>query len=267
MVKLACKWTVGLVCGFLSVPAQAHDFWIEASKFRPEPGERIELSLMQGMDLAGTSLPYVEAWFTEFVRIDRAGTHPIESPMGSIPAAGNVPVEGTTLIGYQSARKFTELDPETFLEYLHEEGLEHAIEEREQFGESDSTAREYFVRCAKTLLASDGPAATPEVHRSELGFVLELMPEQNPYTLDPGDDLTVQLLYRGEPLAGALLTAYSREDPNHKINVRTPEDGRVQLTLDRGGVWLVKSVKLNRLQGEPSAEWESFWASLVFEIE
>ena len=266
MQKMGRKWIAGFVCSLFSVAAQAHDFWIEPSSFRPQPGERVELSLMQGVDLDGNSLPYVDMWFSEFVQVDRAGARPVESPQGRIPAGEIVSAEGTTLIGYQSTRRYVALKPDKFLEYLHEEGLEHAIEAREKYGESDREAREFFGRCAKAVLSSGNAGDASDVYRRELGFVLELIPEQNPYTLGAGDKLVVQLLYRGEPEAGVLVVAFNKENPREKIRVRTPEDGRVHLELDRKGVWLFKAVKLDRLRDEEEAEWESFWASLLFEI-
>ena len=40
--------------------------------------------------------------------------------------------------------------------------------------------------------------------------LLELIPEQNPYAMAVGDDLTFRLLLRGEPAAGLLVQAFTQ---------------------------------------------------------
>ena len=36
--------------------------------------------------------------------------------------------------------------------------------------------------------------------------------------------------------------------------------------LDRDGVWLVKAVQMDHAPQGTGADWESFWASVVFQI-
>jgi uncharacterized GH25 family protein len=97
-----------------------------------------------------------------------------------------------------------------------------------------------------------------------LGFTLELVAEDRPERLHAGQSLPVRLLYEGRPLAGALVVARERDDPNAQIDLRSDADGRVMLPLSRDGEWLVKAVHMRPAPADSGADWESLWASLTF---
>ena len=252
---------------FLTVGSvRAHDFWIEPSKFVVNLDDSVSLHLREGQELVGNSLPYVNDWFQDFSRSDTQGRAPVISEMGDEPAAMlSVRSTGTTLLGYRSTPDFVTLTPEEFEQYLRKEGMEYILALRAQLGESDKEARENFVRCAKTYLTTDRRALSREV-QEPLGYTLELMPAANLYTLSPGDNIDVRLLYLGNPLADALVTAFRKEKPEDKVHSRTDEQGQASLKLTAPGMWLVKAVHMARLEKHPKADWESYWASLVFEL-
>lgn len=246
--------------------AYAHDFWIEPSKFVVEVGESVTLRLREGEALLGNSLPYIDEWFRDFSQSDARGRISIVSEMGNDPAAViRIRRGGTTLLGYRSAGNFVVLEPDKFENYLRMEGMEFVLALRARLGETERAARENFVRCAKTYLTTDG-RVLEQALQQPLGYTLELMPAANLASLAPGEVLGVQLLYLGKPLAGALVVAFRGQTPQAKQRARTDADGRAQLTLDAPGVWLVKAVHMTRLERHPKADWESYWASLLFEV-
>ena len=99
-----------------------------------------------------------------------------------------------------------------------------------------------------------------------LGFPVELVAKLNPYGLKAGDELPVRVLRQGEPLAGALVTAYPHGEPSRPVRGRSDEDGRVKLRLPRPGPWLIKTVHMERIEDGEKADWQSWWASLTFEL-
>jgi len=247
-------------------PVRAHDFWIEPSKFFVNLDDAVSLQLREGQELVGNALPYVPDWFQDFSRSDAQGRAPVVSEMGDDPAAViRIRSAGTTLLGYRSTADFVTLAPEKFENYLRSEGMETIVALRAKLGESDKEAHENFVRCAKTYLTTNGLALSKEV-RAPLGYTLELMPADDLHALSPGDRLNVQLLYLSHPLAGALVTAFRKERPEAKVHVRTDKQGRASLLLSAPGIWLVKAVHMARLEKHPKADWESYWASLLFEL-
>jgi uncharacterized GH25 family protein len=258
------RWT-GLTALLLTVSGvSAHDFWVEPNNFRPESAADIEVSLRQGVAFKGDTLPYISDWFDDFSQVTNEGRVPVSSVLGNDPAAILVVKPGPLLLGYQSERSFVELDAAKFNLYLEHEGIEFIRAERQARGEDDDPAPEYFIRCAKTLLQSGDVSG--DVYKTVLGYTLELVPEQDPYGLTVGDELSFRLSYRNEVPEGLLIQAFTRDDPETIQKVRTDAGGRATITLDRPGVWLVKAVNIEPISGDPKALWQSYWATYLFEL-
>lgn len=253
-----------LACAYLLArPVLAHDFWIQASDFRPPPGVRVELSLRVGQDFGGEVLPRIDEWIVRFDYHDAGGLQPVPGELGDDPAGYLPAVRTSTLVAYQGERDGVKLKPAKFHAYLRDEGLEWVIAERERRGEADWPAREWYTRHAKALICV-GEGAPGWDFR--FGLPLELEPERDPCAWRPGQSLPMRLLFRGRPIEGVLVTAYRDTDPQHKIRQRTDAEGRVSLPLDGPGVWLIKAVHMVRAgDDDPEWDWGSYWASFTFE--
>ena len=249
----------------MAVPLFAHDMWIEPMTFAPETGQIISVKLRVGQDLLGDPLPRDPALVNQFIVEDPEGRKPVVGRDGADPAGFlRVAVPGLLIVGYRSNPSFVELTPEKFNQYLKDEGLDSVAAVRAQRNQTGAKARELFARCAKSLVLS-GPAAADQ-HDRALGFTLELVAERNPYALRAGEDLPVRLTYENRPLSGALVMAMNRLNPSEKLSVRTDKDGRVRFKLRPGGMWLIKAVHMIPAPAGSNAEWQSYWASLTFEL-
>lgn len=261
-----------IACAALcQVPAAlAHDFWIEPAAFRPATGTSLPVTLRVGEDFNGTSQPFVPDWFVDFSVSSSAGREPVKGFVGDDPAATLVlKTPGLRLVGYHSTRAFVDLEAGRFDKYLQTEGLESVRELRRRRGQEKANGREYYSRCAKSLVsAGDGPGTAKGTGFDQvLGYPLELIPRANPYALVVGKALPLLLNYEGKPLAGALVIAFTADQPAKRFEARTGRDGTVTLPLDRAGRWLVKAVHMIEVpDSDPAADWESFWASLTFEV-
>jgi uncharacterized GH25 family protein len=91
---------------------------------------------------------------------------------------------------------------------------------------------------------------------------LELVAETDPYRTHA---LRLRLLYEGKPLAGALVVVFNKAEPLAKLKARTDDNGRVEFTLPRSGIWLVTSVHMIPASFFSGYDWQSLWASLTFE--
>jgi len=249
----------------LAAPLRAHDFWIEPSTFQPAVGATVDVRLFVGQKFRGDALPRNPAMIERFVLASDEGVTAVSGRAADEPA-GRVRIEapGLQLIGYRSRHTALSLEPAKFEEYLREEGLEWVIAERAKRGQSQKPSRELFSRCAKALLSAGEGGQTG--YDRPFGFVLELIPERNPYALKAGDELPVRIFYDGRPLSGALVAALPREEPDKKLSQRSDANGRVTFRLPADGVWLVKAVHMIPASGNVDADWESLWASLTFEI-
>jgi hypothetical protein len=242
--------------------ARAHDFWIEPSTFHPPPGGTVAVALRVGQDFIGDPVPRSSAYIASFAvrqngtARDIGGTDRVD-PAGFLRADGGA----TALISYASTGADIELPAGEFEDYLRLYGLDDIVASRAKRGESDKPGRERFFRCAKALLTGLG---TSENVAKPLGLAYEIVPDDDPTArLQP---FRGRILYQGKPLAGALVVALLHGEPSVHLQAHSDAQGGVTLALPRPGIWLIKSVHMVRAGFFSSEDWDSYWASLTFEI-
>ena len=243
----------------------AHDMWIEPSSYSPAIGRPIGLRLRIGQDFLGDPLPRDPALIEKFVLVDAEGEKPVVGRDGGDPAGLlRLTAPGLVVVGYHSKPSPVVLASQEFNKYLVEEGLEAIAALRARKGQTNAQARELFVRCAKSVLLA-GPAAASQTDRV-LGLPLELVAERNPYLVRVGERLAVRIIYRDQPIAGVLVMALNQRDPMARVSARSDTAGRVQLRLSEAGPWLIKAVHMVPAPAGTERDWDSFWASLTFQL-
>jgi uncharacterized GH25 family protein len=245
---------------------QAHDFWIEPDSFAGRATLDVQVELREGMDMKGDTLPFIPQWFNDFSLHTRDGDEKIASIVGSDPAARVSLREGTNLIGYQSNPSFVALKPEKFNSYLIDEGMNYIIDQRITLGEQDEVAKEYFVRCAKSLLYGNSDEAD-DVYSRKLGYTLELIPENDRTSITDSQTLKLHLLFEGKPLADHRIRAFRKSAPEQHTDVRTNAEGYAEIPVQDSGLWLIKSVHMVGWDKNNKADWISYWASLTLKID
>lgn len=250
-----------------SSSARAHEFWIMPTSFAPAPLSQVGFELRVGTGWPGETVPRDDDRIVRFALIDPRGEHPINGEPVSDPAGyAAATALGPAIAIYRSSPASITLAAEKFEAYLKQEGLERISRIRAERGQSAADGKEIYSRCAKALLQVGGRKAPPGGFNRVTGLTLELIPQSDPATLTIGGDLTVQLRYKGEPLAGALVRAQAQDRPNDKIELRTDAAGRVSFPLRYYGVWLLSAVQMIEAPKESGADWESLWASLTFSL-
>lgn len=242
--------------------ARAHDFWIEPSTFHPPPGGTVAVGLRVGQDFIGDPVPRASAYIASFA-VRQNGTDKDVGGADRIDPAGFLRADGsaTAIISYASTGADIELPPDEFEDYLRLYGLDDIVASRAKRGESKKPGRERFYRCAKALLTGASPSAA--VTRP-LGLTYEIVPDEDPTTrLQP---FRGRILYDGKPLADALVVALLHGEPAVHLQAQSDAKGAITLPLPRAGIWLIKSVHMVRAGFFASEDWDSYWASLTFEI-
>jgi uncharacterized protein DUF4198 len=255
----------------LTSPALAHDFWISPSSYHPADSSLLQVNLLVGDFGRGDPLPRSNDRLLSFTCTNGSTTRPIVGRDGSTPAGYfRLQSPGLHLLAYHSTHASVELAGEKFSLYLRERGLDPILALRESRGQSSNPAREVYSRCCKSLVRV-GDIDPGRGFDTPLALPLELVPLADPTALHTGEPLPVQLLFRGQPLANALIGALSLDTPQSEppapftVSARTDAEGRAKLALPRGGRWLVTSVHMIEASDVAVADFESFWASLTFE--
>ncbi len=250
----------------ISIPAASHEFWMEPDTYRPDIGQNVNLHHFIGQKFKGQSYPYVPEWFKSFAITQDGKRSNITGTMGDDPAAVlNFEQPGLKILTFHSTPdKLTFKSFKKFKTYLIFEGLEPILTQYEKQLSQQTQFREDYVRCSKTLMqVGDEVTGTDQA----TGMPLELVAQQNPFSLKKGQSLGVQLLKDGKPLAGALIRILTKTDPEKIKPVRTDNQGRALIALPHTGPYLLNAVAMIN-QGLPKKDepWQSLWASLSFSI-
>jgi hypothetical protein len=244
-------------------PCGAHEFWIEPGQFRPMPGAKVPVRLHVGQYFKGSSIPWLGDSYTSFYLADARGTESLRGVLGDDPAvtiAARAP--GRIFVVLRSvSHELVYEKPGEFEAFLAKEGIDHLVPRGQRF---PLPVKETYSRCAKSLLMA-APASPWSAPDRAFGLPLELVVESDPYA-GKSAEFRVRLLYRGEALPGALITAFHKATLQRRLEARTDKEGRARLVLDRNGVWLLNAVHLLPAQKKSGAQWETLWSSVTFEI-
>jgi uncharacterized GH25 family protein len=261
------KKTFALILVLICSSINAHEFWLEPQKFFVKKGEVLMVKFKVGENFEGenwkgksSSVKSLKLFYANIQDdLESLITDETEGDSLSLQFFD----EGTALVAYQSTNKHIELAPDKFLEYLKEDGLTEAIEYRAKNGETDSIGRENYLRCAKTLFQVG--TTKDEVHKKFCSMPLEFIPLQHPYLLRKDQPLSFRLLAKAKPLPGALVKVWHRlNGKTTKIECTTNEEGIVEFPLTLAGKFMISSVQMERIENEPNAQWQSYWATFTW---
>lgn len=247
----------------------AHDFWIEPVRFRTPPGIELPVRLRVGEQLVGDPVARDPAHVVRFAAVGAKGELAVEGNPGQEPAGSVVLVNpGTYWIVYNSTFSTVTLEAVKFEQYLRDVGLERILHMRKERNASAMPGREAYSRCAKSLVLCGGAGTNAQaaVVTHEAGLPLEIIPERDPNSLNQGEALSVRLIFRSQGVEGGLVRALSRDDPGQPITARTDKEGRASLALNHTGFWLIECVHMIKADDVPDVDWQSYWASMTFEI-
>jgi uncharacterized GH25 family protein len=247
----------------------AHEFWLSPAKFIYQRGEKINIRFFVGENFEGENWKgnneKIQSLKLYFGGVSDDLTKYISAEKGDSIEL-NMLDEGTNLVAFNSANTFIEIEAPDFNKYLHDDGLTNAIEYRKQNNETDSNGREYFQRCSKTLIQAGN--VKDKTFSVPTGLPVDIIPLSNPYQLKNDSLLTVKVFFQKQPMANALIVAWRREKGKTiKSELISNGKGEVSFPVSTSGKWMVSTVKMERLQNDPKAQWQSYWASLTWGYE
>jgi hypothetical protein len=243
---------------------------MQALPAAPAPGAPVALQLFVGEALRGERV----AWTTQHAAAFRLhGAQGARDLLPLVPTSGlrpelqlRLPGAGTHVLAYESHPSEVTLEPAAFHAYLAQEGLQAIVRQREAAGTAIQPGRERFRRSAKLLLrtgaaAADGAALQPTGQR------MDLVPLDDPLAAAAGSTLRFEARFEGRPLAGVLVKAFHRRAGELEVVQQAADSaGRVALALPHAGYWLLNAVHMVPLPPGGTADWDSFWGSLAFEL-
>lgn len=118
-------------------------------------------------------------------------------------------------------------------------------------------------KASYTLMFSRSHIAPAQAASTPLGLPLEIVPQSDPLALKPGAQLRVQVLFKGQPLAGARLkTDYLAGSASP--SVRTDAKGYAHIRLRSAGLTVVQASHKTARTQRSEADEDAYSSTLAF---
>jgi uncharacterized GH25 family protein len=249
----------------------SHDYWLYPERFVYTKGDTLVVRLLVGDQLnPELERPLQREITKRFDLLTPNGTVDLfaELPDSTFPVlTRKLDFEGLALLTMERDFVYTEMSDEQFSESLVYEEMDDVIKLREQIGRRD-VERKRYDRSIKALIKV-GDSAEGDLYKKVLGQKVEIVLLQNPFLLNPGDELEVQILFKGKPLADKLVRAYNDDGAGSvtKATAKTDERGIARFTLDRKGFWLIRLSHIWPCSECPKADWENHYSTYSFVLD
>jgi hypothetical protein len=257
----------------------AHELYIKFDSYFLEPHTSVSVPILNGtFDVSENSIAR-----------DRVPDISVVSPTGRAHidtaqwlAEGDTTLltfktgeEGTYVVGASTTFRDLSLAAADFNEYLEHDGIPDVLEARRQNDELEVDVQERYSKHVKAVVQVGDKVTRPKswwqfwkkdelTYAIVLGYPAEIVPLVNPYAITVGDELQVQCLVDGSPVANQLVVA-GQEGGRNMIQTRTEADGVATLQLDTAGNWFVRFINMvPSVAGD--VDYESKWATLTFHL-
>lgn len=257
--------SLALLLSALSLPAGAHEYWLEPLDFLIRPDQTLQAHIRVGQHFKGDTYVYRPSK-VESLLLHRGETSmPLAPKLGDLPAIATAPLDdGLNILTLSSGLfSLTYHEEGKFPNFLRMEDLSWALEEHQRRKLPATGFVEAYRRHAKSLIKVGHGKG--EDRRTGLAF--EWVLQTNPYTSQ--DVLVAQLWWRDQVMADTQARLFVRHTGEiQEYVLRTDEHGKVTLPRIAGAVYLLNAVHLMipdpATVAETEAVWESRWASLTF---
>jgi uncharacterized GH25 family protein len=261
-------FTMIIVLAFMNVNISAHDFWLVPDKFKASVGESLTVFANTGMDFPNSLNAVTPDRVDQFLLVmdtERKDLAHYEVQGNSLITKISLEKPGTYVLGVSLKPKEISLTAEEFNEYLLHDGLPNIYELRKKEGILDKDAVEHYSKYPKTIVQVGNKI--DQVPTKPLNLPLEIVPAENPYNLKKGDDLKVKVLFKGNPLSEIELAwSFPGQGESFAGTTKTNSKGEATVPLTKIGPYVIRLTHMEWVKKQ-THEWESYWASLTFEVQ
>jgi uncharacterized GH25 family protein len=253
--------------GSVSVPALAHDFWIQPDKFTLAAGDRVALSLQVGHGPDRQASPIPARRIRRFAQMTPAG-EAIDLRGPGIPAL-RTGGEGVHVLVLETDDKAqSHLSASRFNAYLKAEGLTPALLFRASSRAMNNDGAERYSRIAKAIIEVGRPGLGKQhPATTALGLRLEIVLERSPYARPRSGQLPLRVIYEGRALAGALvkLTDLDNDAAPAAMSL-TNAQGHAEFAMPEKGNWLLNVIWTKPVQQADGIDFDTTFSSLSFGV-
>lgn len=172
---------------------------------------------------------------------------------------------GTYVVGISTRPREIDLKAAEFNDYLAHDGIPDILAARRKNGELKKDVRERYSKHVRAIFQV-GDARSDEF-KTPLNYPVEIIPQQNPYTLKVGQTIAVLCTLEAQPIVNQFVMAgwEGSDGKLHALDTRTDARGFARFKLGGPGKWYIKMIHMTPL-ADPAINYESKWATLTFAI-
>lgn len=271
--RLKCRAAASFILfiSSMSVGAvtSAHDFWLEPEQFQIEAGETHTVNTRIGHPDDRSSWALQPERLIGVRAIGPSGLtdqHQYFSPGDA--ALTFMPEEpGLHWFTIETQDAISDLPADQFNDYVQDEHLMAIQTDRVRRRETDRSGVERYSRRGKTLIAvGDWADASMDHVTKPLGLTLEIIPTENPYLLDAGESLPLEVRYRGQPLSNAQIKIIRLDETVETEKIFTDQTGRVEVTRPEEGRWMYHVIWGTPLADNYQQDFDTIFSSATFQF-
>lgn len=246
---------------FVSGSTLAQEYYLRPSAFTIKGREDLSVELYRGNKFDSTEDRKVEN-----SRFKSANLYQGSKPEGLIDSAGavksslTVPYKssGLNLVTVELFNSVEQKSRTSLNNQFAEEGFAD-VADKAGMKQLFSVNNHYSLKTLVMAVKSSGSA-----YEVKTDGDFEIILSQNPYKMKYGEDITVQVLSRGEPVkkAHVAVTTRTLNGSLFASSQVTDDEGKAYVKLNRAGEWLIKAV--NILPAEKSADFDRWFSSYSF---
>ncbi len=259
-----------LLLACLVVSVNAHDLFLKLDTYFLRPNSKLSVRLLNGGFRASEGAVARERMRDVSLVTSSGTTHPALADWRDEGTTSLLDLQtteaGTYVVGVSTKPREIDLKAKDFNEYLAHDGLPDTLAARRKSGELGKDVRERYSKHVRAIFQV-GDTRT-ESYRTPLGYAVEIIPQQNPYSLRVGQTLEVLCTQDGQPLVNQFVLASFESKAgrmSREVGARTNARGIARFRLTGAGKWYVKMIHMEKLHNA-DVQYESKWATLTFEI-
>lgn len=260
---------VAATAGLAASPLLAHDFWLQPAAFWANAAQRVPIVMLVGHGPARERSAIPRSRITQFRATGPGGT--VDrlrdlSPGGAADASLTFAAPGAYVVHLATGNATSDLPAKRFNDYAREEGLTAVLNRRAATGTMNRPGKEFYSRRAKTIIQIGRPGSVPQPHVVRpVGLGLEIVPLVNPYASGNDRNLTVRVLYAGDPLPGALVKLTDLGADSEPVEMhRSDASGLATFRARKTGQWQFNVVWSEPLARNSRADYLTMFSSLTF---
>lgn len=257
-----------LLAPLVAITASAHDLFLKLDSYILQPHSKAIVRVLNGtFQRSDGAVSRERLTDLSLYAPDRPGAESIvwrteeKTTIMEIPTAS----AGTYLVGISTKPREIDLKAADFNDYLTHDGLPDILAKRKKDGELGKDVRERYSKHVRAVFQVGDTLS--DDYKRPLNYPVEIIPQQNPYSLKLGQTIVVLCLLDGRPLVNQFVIAgwESKDGELHSVNARTNAKGIARFKLSSAGKWFVKMIHMEPVS-EAELNYESKWATLTFEI-